>query len=554
MTMMDTMMSTVMKTKTTKTIKANVELANSLGLPIQLAALVSEEEIMDYKGLQNSSLNVILVAIKHPWLISTLEKLSGKDRETLVTFVNDHSGDWETLKGKKLTERTVLAAVLGCTPKQYNDSPWWMQHFKRANPYRGNWVANFSSDRYFNFDSLSDEELDFVVATDGLLPLHFLSEKDQILVVMEHSDNWKTDASIIVAGGLSALDGKNMFDGLEEFYPMKLLLKIKNDGSLGLLPKVKPNPDALILQENFWSQCDFTSFSELPSYFFSRWDGYIPKGFTYTAENCGELKPLTSSEFEYCTQMNTLEVPEWLPESLQYSETCNVVFCELEGKRILFENQFGKENADILIRYNYGWDTNSVEFKDVVLSYHLTRPVEESAGEVIALCFEKYPKICSDGFHGDWHFIMSLAQSGMLKQIKDFYRKVFYDKEAATVAKRISAYLNGEQYWTSTSLLLQNACAEEHLDLLTAVKIASECEKEEYSDVWFLNLLDGNRVLSEDETCVGIRLNKDDGSIITYFGGEKAEDVILGITGAPYQIIDVGGEYKAYHGVCIDNL
>lgn len=534
-------------------IKNNVELAASLNLPVQLAVLVSEEDIIKYSSFGGSSLETLLVVLEYPWIASSLEKLPVGDRNRFVKFIDDHGGCWENLHGLDLTEDIVFEAVFGCEPAQYYNAPWWVRHFSRANPFKGNWVSNFASIYNDNFDNLSDEELRFVVATDGLLPLKFLEEKERILAVVSQSDNWERDACIIAEGGLFSLGCSNIFDGLEEFYPVDLLLKIREENCLGLLPRIKPIADALILQKNFWKNCDFSSFKKLPFYFFRSWDGYVPLRVTYTADNCSELKPLTLTKSVYCTQMHTLEIPAWLPEFLENSEVCNVVFYELEGKRDFFIKQFGKEEASKIMHYNYGWDTVSLEFKDIVLKYELTNPVEESAGEIITSCFKGYTEICAGSFHGDWRFVLELAKSGALDRIRNIYSEIFYKDYAELVAERITAYLNGEQYWTDTSFLLHNADKEEHLDFMTAVEFAEDYQGDEPLSVWFLNLLDGNRVLSEDGERVGIMLNKPDGSIITYFGGEKSGDVIVGITGAPYQIIDIGGEYKSYCGVCAAN-
>lgn len=311
----------------------------------------------------------------------------------------------------------------------------------------------------------------------------------------------------------------------------------------------------LLLQENFWSNCDFNSFRELPSYFFDSWDGYVPEGFVYTSENCGRLRPLTAAEAVYCTQMHTLDVPEWLPVNLDRNQVCNAVFYELENKRSAIEEQFGAEAVSMMC-YNYAWDNNSFKYKDIVLNYRLVKPVEESAGELIWYHFSDYPAICAGGFHGRWSFIFELAKSGALKRIADIYKKIAIagGDDCGAVAERISAYFNEEQYWVSSLLLLKNTSKSFHLDLTEAVRIAEEYRGDYPLGVWFLNLLDGNRVLSEDGTRAGIVFDKLDGSVVTYFGGDKVKDVVLGVTGAPYQIIDTGDGYRSYAGISIGNL
>ena len=87
-------MMNIMTKMSIEKIKNNVELAASLNLPVQLAVLVSEEDIIKYSSFGGSSLETLLVVLEYPWIASSLEKLPVGDRNRFVKFIDDHGGCW----------------------------------------------------------------------------------------------------------------------------------------------------------------------------------------------------------------------------------------------------------------------------------------------------------------------------------------------------------------------------------------------------------------------------------------------------------------------------
>ena len=97
-------MMNIMTKMSIEKIKNNVELAASLNLPVQLAVLVSEEDIIKYSSFGGSSLETLLVVLEYPWIASSLEKqsisVSGKITNFIPVNVEGNTHIYFALEGK----------------------------------------------------------------------------------------------------------------------------------------------------------------------------------------------------------------------------------------------------------------------------------------------------------------------------------------------------------------------------------------------------------------------------------------------------------------------